>query len=140
MPCFLKNLADKTGRGLRERVEKRKSSGGLTYGYKVMKKQNSEGEAIRGDCEIIGEQASISWHIFEDYAYKNKSPKAIVAELNKEGIITASGKPWRQSSFSKFSHQNLMGSTGAFKDNGRDKAYSTFDTYKNPANKVFFIW
>lgn len=35
---FLKDLADKTRRGLRGRVEKGKSGGGLTYGYDVVKK------------------------------------------------------------------------------------------------------
>ena len=94
---FLKDLADKTRRGLRGRVEKGKSGGGLAYGYKVVKKQNSEGEAIRGDREIIEEQATIIRRIFEDYVYKNKSPKAITAQLNKEGIVTASGKAWGQS-------------------------------------------
>ncbi len=48
----LKDLADKTRRGLRGRVEKGKSGGGIAYGYKVVKQFNSEGEAIRGDREI----------------------------------------------------------------------------------------
>ena len=72
---FLKDLADKTRRGLRGRVEKDKSGGGLAYGYKVAQKINSEGEALKGDREIIEEQANIIRRIFEDYAYKNKSPK-----------------------------------------------------------------
>ena len=94
---FIKDLADKTRRGLRGRVEQGKSGGGLAYGYKVVKKMNSEGEAIRGDREIVEEQANIVRRIFEDYAYKNKSPKAIAAQLNKEGIVTASGNEWSQS-------------------------------------------
>ena len=34
---FLKDLADKTRRGLRGRIEQGKSGGGLAYGYKVVK-------------------------------------------------------------------------------------------------------
>ncbi len=45
---FLKDLAMKTHRGLRGRVEKGKAGGGLCYGYRVVKKQDADGEAIRG--------------------------------------------------------------------------------------------
>jgi site-specific DNA recombinase len=46
---FLKDLAAKTHRGLRGRVEDGKSGGGLCYGYKVVKKLDAHGEPIRGD-------------------------------------------------------------------------------------------
>jgi len=92
-----KDLADKTRRGLRGRVEKGKSGGGLAYGYKVVKQVNSEGEAIRGDREIFEEQTNIIKHIFEEYAYKNRSPNAIAAQLNTENIPAPSGKAWGQS-------------------------------------------
>ena len=94
---YIEELADRTRRGLSGRVLQGKSGGGLAYGYKVVKKQNAEGKAIKGDREIIEEQAIIIRRIFEDYAYKNKSPKSIAAQLNKEGILTASGKAWGQS-------------------------------------------
>ena len=54
---FLKDLAMKTHRGLRGGVEKGKAGGGLCYGYKVMKKVDSNGEPIRGDREIVPEEA-----------------------------------------------------------------------------------
>jgi DNA invertase Pin-like site-specific DNA recombinase len=94
---FLKDLADKTRRGLRGRVEKGKSGGGLAYGYAVVKKFNADGEALRGDREIIETQANIIKRIFEEYAYKNKSPKAIASQLNLENIPAPSGKAWGQS-------------------------------------------
>jgi len=94
---FLKDLADKTRRGLRGRVEKGKSGGGLAYGYSVVKQVNSKGEAIRGDREIVETQANIIKRIFEEYAYKNKSPKAIASQLNLENIPAPSGKAWGQS-------------------------------------------
>src|SRR6266436_703601 len=41
---FLKDLAAKTHRGLRGRVEDGKSGGGLCYGYRVVKKLDERGE------------------------------------------------------------------------------------------------
>ena len=94
---FLKDLADKTRRGLRGRIEKGKSGGGLAYGYQVKKLFDVHGEAIKGDREIDESQAEIIRRIFHEYAHHNKFPKAIVAILNKEGIPCPSGKSWGQS-------------------------------------------
>lgn len=94
---FLKDLADKTRRGLRGRVEKGKSGGGLAYGYKVVKQFDANGEAIKGDREINEAQANIITRIFTAYAHENKSPKAIAAHLNEKGVPCPSGKAWGQS-------------------------------------------
>lgn len=94
---FLKDLADKTRRGLRGKVEKGKSGGGLAYGYSVVKQFDVHGEAVRGDREINPDQSNIIRRIFTAYAIQNKSPKAIAAQLNKEGIACPSGKAWGQS-------------------------------------------
>nr|WP_292989713.1 recombinase family protein [Nitrosomonas sp.] len=82
---FLKDLAAKTHRGLSGRVEKGKSGGGLCYGYRVIKQMDSNGEAIRGDREIIEEEAEIIRQIFRDYA-AGISPKKIALKLNKAGL------------------------------------------------------
>lgn len=94
---FLKDLADKTRRGLRGRVEKGKSGGSLAYGYQVVKQFDANGEAIKGDREIDEVQADIIRRIFREYGLENKSPKAIAAQLNEEGIPCPSGKSWGQS-------------------------------------------
>ncbi|NOY73603.1 MAG: recombinase family protein, partial [Gammaproteobacteria bacterium] len=60
-----------TRRGLRGRVEKGKSGGGLSYGYNVVKKFNADGEAIKGDREINDEKAAIIRRIFDEYAYQS---------------------------------------------------------------------
>ncbi len=91
---FLKDLADKTRRGLRGRVEKGTSGGGIAYGYQVVKQFDANGEAIRGNREINEEQAEIVRRIFREYAHENKSPKAIAAQLNNEGIPCPSGSTW----------------------------------------------
>ncbi|WP_215764659.1 recombinase family protein [Gluconobacter sp. P1D12_c] len=81
---YLKELANKTRRGLRGRVELGKSGGGLCYGYDVVKQRDSHGETICGERAINDEQAQIVRRIFRDYA-DGKSPKAIALSLNAEG-------------------------------------------------------
>ena len=94
---FLKDLAMKTHRGLRGRVEKGKAGGGLCYGYRVVKKLDANGEPVRGDREIIADEAAIVRRIFLAFA-AGKSPKAIAVELNKEGIPGPLGRAWGDTS------------------------------------------
>ena len=94
---LLKDLALKTHRGLRGRVEKGKAGGGLCYGYRVLKKQDANGEPIRGDREIAADEASIVQRIFRAFA-AGKSPKAIAVELNSERIPGPLGRDWGDTS------------------------------------------
>lgn len=94
---FLKDLADKTRRGLRGRVERGKSGGGIAYGYDVVKRFDTEGRPLRGDRTINDTQAAIVRRIFEEYASRNKSPRTIASELNAEGIPSPAGNTWSQS-------------------------------------------
>ena len=93
---FLKDLADKTRRGLRGRIERGKSGGGISYGYDVVKCFDEEGNPLRGDRSINQDQAAIVRRIFNDYA-RNKSPRAIASQLNSERVPSPSGKTWSQS-------------------------------------------
>lgn len=70
---YLHDLAQKTRRGLRGRVEAGRSGGGISYGYRVV--QVSEGHP-RGDREINLEDAAIVRRIFQDFV-AGVSPKAI---------------------------------------------------------------
>ena len=88
---FLKDLADKTRRGLRGRVEQGRSGGGKCYGYDVVK-----GGEERGARTINEIEAAVVRRIFEDYA-AGKSPKAIAAQLNRERIAGPSSAGWGQS-------------------------------------------
>lgn len=65
---FLKDLAAKTRRGLRGRVEKGKSGGGNAFGYTVLRSLTEDGEIRRGDREICEEEAAILRRIFQSYA------------------------------------------------------------------------
>ena len=93
---FLKDLADKTRRGLRGRVEAGKSGGGKCYGYDVVKKFDAGGEPIRGERTINDAQANTVRDIFRQYA-AGVSPRKIATDLNKRGIQSLSGKGWTQS-------------------------------------------
>ena len=93
---YLKDLADKTRRGLRGRVEEGKSGGGLCYGYDVVRQPTASVEAPRGDRTINPTEATVIRRIFEDYAV-GKSPKRIAADLNREGIRAPSGGDWGSS-------------------------------------------
>jgi site-specific DNA recombinase len=86
---FLKDLADKTRRGLRGRVEQGRSGGGLCYGYQI----NRSAEGERGVREIDETEAAVIRRIFSDFA-AGKSPRRIAAELNREGVRGPAGRPW----------------------------------------------
>ncbi|UZK70948.1 recombinase family protein [Sphingomonas sp. S1-29] len=83
---FLKDLAKKTHRGMRGRVEKGKAGGGLCYGYDVVKRFDSDGEPIRGERSINLVQAEIIRRVFREFA-NGVSPQTIARRLNAEGIL-----------------------------------------------------
>ena len=90
---FLKDLADKTRRGLEGRVRSGKSGGGLCYGYDVYKTVDGSGEHERGARRINTSEAEIVIRIFTEYA-KGKSPRRIAFDLNKQNIPGPSGRDW----------------------------------------------
>lgn len=104
---FLQDLADKTRRGLRGRVEVGKSGGGNSYGYDVIHKLGDDGTLVRGDRRINGEEAAIVRRVFNEYA-AGHSPRSIAKRLNREGIAAPSGKGWGPSTI----HGNRKRGTG----------------------------
>ncbi|MDP0929438.1 recombinase family protein [Paracoccus onubensis] len=90
---FLKDLAAKTHRGIRGRVEEGKSGGGLCYGYKVVKQLDARGDPIRGDREINEAEANVVQRILRDYA-AGISPRIIARTLNEEGVPGPEGRLW----------------------------------------------
>src|SRR5712692_1846698 len=93
---FLKDLAAKTHRGLRGRVEDGKSGGGLCYGYRVVKKLDQRGEPIRGDREVDEAQAIVARRILREFA-SGISPRTIAKNLNAEGVAGPDGNLWNDS-------------------------------------------
>ena len=93
---FLKDLAAKTRRGLRGRVEKGRSGGGLCYGYDVVTTFDAAGEPVRGERTINEVEAKVVRRVFRDFA-SGISPRAIARRLNAENIPCPSGKLWTDS-------------------------------------------
>ena len=90
---FLKDLADKTRRGLRGRVEAGKSGGGNAYGYDVVHSTLANGALARGDRTLnIGEVAIVR-RIFAAYA-DGISPRGIAFALNADGVPCPGGGTW----------------------------------------------
>src|SRR4029453_14547463 len=98
---FLKDLADKTRRGMRGRVESGRSGGGLCYGYRV-RRSLQNGELSTGEREIFAEEAAVITRIFRDYA-AGMSRKAIAKRLNAEGVARPGRTAWNPSTI----HGNL---------------------------------
>ncbi|GAA6176385.1 recombinase family protein [Sulfitobacter pacificus] len=101
---FLKDLADKTRRGLRGRVEMGRSGGGLCFGYDVVRTANPD---ERGEREINPTEATVVRRIFRDYL-AGQSSRTIALTLNEEGVAGPQGKEWGPSTI----HGNPKRGTG----------------------------
>ena len=86
---YLKDLAQKTHRGLEGRVRNGMSGGGNCYGYDLVPGQP-------GARKINESQAAIVVRIMEEYA-AGRSPRAIATQLNKERVPGPRGRSWRDS-------------------------------------------
>ena len=90
---YLHDLAQKTRRGLRGRVEAGKSGGGLSYGYRVVSVLDGQ---PRGEREIHEAEAAVVKRIFRSFV-AGLSPKAIGKALNAENIPGPMGVAWSPS-------------------------------------------
>ena len=90
---FLKDLAAKTHRGQRGRVEAGKAGGSLGYGYDVVKALDAAGEPVRDERRINEQQAGIVRRIFREFA-AGSSPRSIARRLNDDGVPGPRGKRW----------------------------------------------
>jgi site-specific DNA recombinase len=86
---FLKDLADKTRRGLRGRVEAGRSGGGISYGYDVVRSIGAGGAIEAGRRRINLHEANMVRRIFREYSH-GVSPREIAKRLNRQGV----GRPF----------------------------------------------
>ena len=93
---YLKQLAEKTRRGLRGRVEAGRSGGGNSYGYDVATKIDASGKTERGLRRKNKSEARVVLGILTDYA-AGKSPRSIAKELNARKVVGPSGSTWSPS-------------------------------------------
>ncbi|NVJ92342.1 MAG: recombinase family protein, partial [Methylocystaceae bacterium] len=104
---FLKDLAQKTKRGMEGNVRNGLAASGVSYGYDVVKEIGANGEPVRGKRKINTEQAEIINRILTEYSI-GRSPRAIAHDLNHEGIKGPNGKMWSPSTI----HGNVKRGTG----------------------------
>lgn len=91
---YLKDLADKTRRGLEGRVRQGRSGGGLCYGYRVVHGPTGrDGNPERGLREIDPVQSVVVRRVFEAFA-AGEGPISIAKRLNAEGIPGPRGGAW----------------------------------------------
>jgi site-specific DNA recombinase len=93
---FLKDLAQKTRRGQRGRVEIGKVPGGNSYGYRIVRKILENGSISTGEREIDPVEAEIVRRIFREYA-EGMAPRQIATRLNCEAIPSPRGGEWNAS-------------------------------------------
>ena len=98
---YLKDLAQKTHRGLRGRVEQGRSGGGRCYGYaRGARAGRRDGLPERGRRQIEPAEAAIVRRIFQEYA-AGQFAKAIAQALNREGIPGPHGGAWGPSTIAR---------------------------------------
>ncbi len=93
---YLKDLADKTRRGLEGRVRQGRSAGGISYGYRVATTIGSDRDPAAGERRIDPAEAEVVVRIFEAFV-AGQSPRAIAGGLNAEGVPGPSGAAWGMS-------------------------------------------
>jgi site-specific DNA recombinase len=104
---FLKDLAQKTRRGLRGRVEAGKSGGGNAYGYDVVHELGPDGLPVRGKRRVNQAKAEVVRQIFAAYA-AGRSARQVAHDLNARGIAAPGDRSWGASTISG----NLARGTG----------------------------
>ncbi|MCW5750695.1 MAG: recombinase family protein [Alphaproteobacteria bacterium] len=90
---FLKDLAQKTWRGLEACARQGKSGGDLCYGYDLVRAFAPDGTFTPGLRRINTEEAAVVRRIFTE-CVAGKSPRAVAQALNKEGIAGPQGRTW----------------------------------------------
>ena len=82
---FLRQLAEKTHRGLEGRVRQGKSAGGISYGYRLDRQPLPDGTVTTGDRVIDAAEAAIVRRIFTEYD-RGRSARSIAIGLNRDGV------------------------------------------------------
>jgi site-specific DNA recombinase len=85
---FIRNLRQKTKRGMAANAERGLATGSRLYAY-----QSSPGGAIA----IVEDQAEVVRRIFTLYADEALSPREIAGRLNREGVPSPTGRMWNAS-------------------------------------------
>jgi DNA invertase Pin-like site-specific DNA recombinase len=128
---YLKDLGQKTRRGLQGRAEAGKCAGGKTFGYDTIRNFGSDGSYLPGDRAINPTQADVVRRIFGDYA-NGQSPLSIAHALNREKIPGPSKQGWGPSTI----YGNASRGTGILNNQlyRGIQVWNRLRYLKNPAN------
>lgn len=88
---YLKDLAQKTLRGLEGRVRAGKSAGGLSYGYRLDRQTLPDGTLTTGERRIDPAEAAMVQRIFAAYD-AGQSARTIAIALNRDGVPAPRGE------------------------------------------------
>jgi len=84
---FLRNLSQKTKRGMHSNAERGLATGARLYGYTT---------APGGTVQIVPAQAAIIQRIFAEYI-DGRTPRAIAEALNRDAVTSPYGNQWNAS-------------------------------------------
>ena len=104
---YIEQLGEKVRRGQIGVVADGRAPGGMSYGYRAVRKFGDDGEPIRGLREVDPEQAAIVLRIFTEYA-DGKGPVAIAKQLNAEGILSPRRGLWRANTISRKRRNGIL--------------------------------
>lgn len=93
---YLRDIADKTRRGLRAITLRGKIPGGLCYGYRTKHRLDEKGELVRGEREIHPGEAAVIRRIYTEY-HDGAMLAEICEGLNDDGIASPRGGTWSTS-------------------------------------------
>ena len=93
-PRYLANLTQ--SKRTIGRVEAGKTLGGVSYGYRIVRRLLDDGAEATGEREIDVDQAGIVRRIFAEYA-AGQAPRRIAARLNAENVSGPRGGLWNAS-------------------------------------------
>lgn len=91
---YLRDLSDKTRRGMIASVLKGRVSGGRTYGYDILHELDHHGEKKKGLRAINKREAAVVRSIFDLYE-QGRTPTEICDHLNGRRIVPPKGAIWR---------------------------------------------
>ena len=93
---FLEDMKKKVRRGQRGQVERGRAAGGLSYGYRVVRRFGADGKPENGLREIHPGEAAVIRRVLA-LTIAGTSPRAIAGLFNAEGIKPPRGRWWNAS-------------------------------------------
>ncbi len=93
---FLEELSLKTRRGMAGVARDGRSAGGRSYGYRMHREIDAQGQYVAGLRTIDPDEAELVRRIFQEYA-AGASPREIAAKLNQAGLPGPRGGGWNAS-------------------------------------------